>query len=331
MKLFKRSSIGMEIDSKEIRIVHLKGLPEKPVLCTFAQTSLPEGVVRDGKVYDPERLGRAIAELWEREKIKCRDVILGVNNQDVIIRFAVVPELPKDKLYNLIHFQSMDYIPVPIDEIELDYEVIGHINQESGRQLKLLLVAGRKRMLFDYIKALEAARLNILDISVSMLAMTRIIPNDLRDKPVVLINLSYDFGNIVIMNGNEPGMARTFAYPSGLRPYLSAISGLKGDERVQSHEEAVGKISSFIDVEVRSSVQYYKNQYPDLSFQNILVTGTLSKAQGLIHRLRNSVETDISPLGLSRLENHVLQSTDGAFSSSDYTVCLSLALCGLEV
>ena len=165
-------------------------------------------------------------------------------------------------------------------------------------------------MLFDYIKALEAARLNILDISVSMLAMTRIIPNDLRDKPVVLINLSYDFGNIVIMNGNEPGMARTFAYPSGLRPYLSAISGLKGDERVQSHEEAVGKISSFIDVEVRSSVQYYRTNI-GLIFSEYFSNRNPIKAQGLIHSCEIRLK-QMLPLGLSRLENHVLQSTDGA-------------------
>lgn len=322
MGIFKRSSVGMEIDSKEIRVVHLEGSADKPVVRGFARQALPQGLVRDGKVLDPAGLGAAISELWARENIRCRNVILGVNNQDVIIRFAMVPDLPKDKLHNLIHFQSTDYIPIPISEIELDYSVIGSVDGQSGKQLKLLLVAGRKKMLFDFIGALERARLNITDITVSMLSMIKLIPEQYREVPVVLLNLANDFGNIVIMNGEEPGMARTFSYPSDLATYLSGPASANN-----GREEVLVRLSDYVTGEIRSSVQYYRNMVPDISFAKIFLTGTAA-TDGLLSMMRPLLNTELASLEPVNSITYRPESFSGA---SDYTVCLSLALRGLEV
>lgn len=328
MGLLKRSSVGMEIDAKEIRVVYLEGSADKPAPCVFARHPLPEGIVRDGKAANPAELGAAITTLWAKENIKCRNVILGINNQDVIIRFAVVPALPKDKLHNLIHYQSTEYIPIPIHEIELDYSVIGETTNNSGNALKLLLVAGRKNMLYDFITALEAARLNITDITVSMLAMVRLVPMELRDEPLLCINLSNDYGNIVILNRNEPGMARTFSYPAGLQPSLLKLTGSDRYDGYAAREEALDKVSNYLAGEIRSSVQYYRNQDPDLVFRRVYVTGNYAKAEGLLSGIQQLLQTDITLLDLDRTQKAKLADEQ---ASSDYTVCYSLALRGLEV
>lgn len=328
MGLLKRSSVGMEIDTKEIRVVYAEGSADKPVSCTFARYALPEGIVRDGKVINPVELGAAISTLWTRENIKSREIILGINNQDVIIRFAVVPALPKDKLHNLIHYQSTDYIPIPINEIELDYSVIGETGGSNGNALKLLLVAGRKNMLYDFISALEAARLKIVDITVSMLAMIRLVPEEMRNKPLVIVNISNDFGNIVILNRNEPGMARTFTYPAGLQTSLSTPAEAGRYDRYAVRTEALDKVSSYLAGEIRSSVQYYRNQDPELVFQRVYVTGSHAKVEGLLTAIQQLLQTEITLLDLTKAQKAKL--TDGQ-PSSDYTVCFSLALRGLEV
>lgn len=328
MGLLKRSSVGMEIDAKEIRVVYAEGSADKPVPRTFARYALPEGIVRDGKVINPVELGAAISALWAKESIKCRDVILGINNQDVIIRFAVVPALPKDKLHNLIHYQSTDYIPIPINEIELDYTMIGETDNNAGNAYKLLLVAGRKNMLYDFISALEAARLNIVDITVSMLAMIRLVPEEARSQPVVIINLANDFGNIVILNRNEPGMARTFSYPAGLQPYLSKLSGFDKHDGFATLTEALDRVGGYLAGEIRSSVQYYRNQEPDLVFHRVYLSGSHARTDGLVSSIQQLLQTEVELLDLMPAQKTRLM--DGQLCT-DYTVCFSLALRGLEV
>ncbi|NLO40994.1 MAG: pilus assembly protein PilM [Ruminiclostridium sp.] len=327
MGIFTKSSVGMEIDSKEIRVAYVEGTADKPIPRVFARHALPEGVVRDGKVASPGELATAISALWARENIKSRDVILGVNNQDVIIRFAAVPDLPKDKLYNLIHFQSTDYIPIPIHEIELDYSVVGKTSNNAGELLKLLLVAGRKNMLNDFIAALEAARMKITDISVSMLAAVRLVPEQMRNEPIVVVNLSNDFGNIVIMNQNEPGMARTIAYPSHIQPSLSRLTGQDRYDGYTARTESLEKVCNYLANEIRSSVLYYRNQEPELFFQQYYITGSHARDEGVLSGIRQLLQTDVSLLDLSSLKQ---AGTLAGESSSDYTVCYSLAISGLE-
>lgn len=328
MGLLKRTSVGMEIDSKEIRVVYAEGTADKPVPCTFARYPLPDGIVRDGRVVNAAELGAAISALWAKEGIKSRNVILGINNQDVIIRFAVVPALPKDKLHNLIHYQSTDYIPIPIHEIELDYSIIGETSSNAGNAFKLLLVAGRKNMLYDFITALEAARLKITDITVSMLAVVRLVPEEAHNQQLVLINLANDFGNVVILNRGEPGMARTFSYPADLQPSLAILADTGTHVGYAAHTEALDRVCSYIATEIRSSVQYYRNQEPDLVISRIYVSGCYAGAEGLDSGIRQILQTEVALLDLNPA--HKAKLANGQ-PSSDYTVCFSLALHGLEV
>jgi len=212
MGIFEKSVVGIEFDSTEIRAIHLKGTPGKPRLVTYGRMQLQEGAVKDGKVQSPWLLSEAISNMWEKYGIKCRNVILGINNQDIIVRFAAFPKVPEDKIDNMIRFQSENYIPIPIEETELDYAVLGEDISVAPLQLKVLLVAARKQMLFDYINAMNKARLNVIDIGVSMLSLERLIPISLKNVPLIIVNLSNDFGNIVISDGKKLGFARTFSY-----------------------------------------------------------------------------------------------------------------------
>ena len=327
MGLFKRSSVGMEIDSNEIRVVCLEGSSNKPVPRVFARYALPKGIVRDGKVVSFSELGSAISAMWAQNSIKSRDVILGINNQDIIIRFAVVPDLPGDKLHNLIHFQSTDYIPVPADEIELDYSVVGSTYINSVSMLRLLLVDARKNMLNDFIKALEYARLRITDIAVSMLEVVNLIPQGMKDKPIVIINIANDFANIVIMNQNKPGLVRTISYPSTLQTYFIKLSGADKYQGFTSRSEAIDKVCNYIANEVRSSVQYFRNQEPDINFSQFYMTGSHAMDEGLLAGVQQLLQTDIAFLELNLAQGKRLSQED---SYSNYTVCYSLAIRGLE-
>lgn len=331
MGIFAKSAVGIEIDTMEIRAVHLEGTADRPRLCNFGRFPIRDGIVRDSKVLNPEELGQAISSLWEKESIKCRNVILGINNQDVIVRFAVFPKVAKDKLDNMIRFQSQDYIPIPLDEIELDYSIIGESVSADTAQYRVLLVAGRKRMLFDFIQALQAARLNVLDIGVSMLSIERIIPKELRNIPLGVINLSNDSGSILILNGYEPGMARSFSYNTGMvdsiRGFLNNIS----EPGYVMREEELESVCGFISGEIRSSVMYYQNQNPDVNIQNIAITGGIARTRGLVEKLKHLFEINVSLLGPFRDQTAINSGKPTySFQASDYAVCASLATRGLE-
>lgn len=327
MGIFSRSAVGVEIDSREIRIVHMQGKPERAVMCALARFPLKEGVVMDGKAIKTEELGNALSELWVKAGIKCRDIILGINNQEIIVRFATLPKVPLDKLDNLIRLQSMDYIPIQPEEIELDYTITGETKNEAGSFYKVVLVAGRKKMLFQYIKAFQKAHLNISDITSSMLTLNRLIPKKMLGQPLVIVNLSADFGNIVILDRNEIVIARTFGYPHGFRlPESQLLSG----SDFTGIPEVPEVLCNFLAEEIRTSVRYYRNQNAEADFQHFAFTGCISTMEGLVPKMKQLMETNVFLLELKELGiNQSANSSD--IATSDFSICTCLGISGLEV
>ena len=331
MGVFKKSSVGLEIDSKEIRAVHVTGKPERPYLCTFARFPLNEGIVKDGKVLKENELGVALSTMWARENIKGRDVILGVNNQDIIVRFANFVKVPKDKLDNLIRFQAQEHIPIPIEEVELDYSVIGEESSDEGTFLKILLVAGKKKMLFDFIASLKAAKLNIVDIGASMLSISGILPREICDLPIAVVNLSNDFGNIIILNNGEPGMARTINYHKDIISVVKELNEKNPDIGYDIDDTRMDSICAILASEIRSSVLYFHNQNSNAIFCDIILTGKLSKIKCLAERLKQLTETNVRVVSYN--ESRINLTGVDAFSGHepDFAICTNLAIRGLEV
>lgn len=329
MKLFSHSAVGMEIDSEEIRIIQMEGKPERPVMKVFARLPLKRGIVEEGRAVKAEELGSALSELWSKAGVGCRDVVLGINNQDIIVRFATLPKVPLDKLDNLIRFQSIDYIPIPVEEIELDYTITGELKNEAGSFYKVLLVAGRKKMLFQFLNAFQKAKLNISDITASMLSMNRLIPKELQGKPLAMMNLSNDFGNIVIMDRGEIGIARTFKYPGEFNPSRPEAAIANGD--YTPVRQIPDEFCSFLAEEIRSSVRYYRNQNPEADFQHFAFTGCVSRTNGMIPKMKQLLESNVFLLDLKQLGGNLANDANGMIVASDYSICACLAIHGLEV
>ena len=58
-------------------------------------------------------------------------VVLGVNNENVIMRYATFPKVPDDKLKSVISMQAQDFIPVPVSELGLDFVVIDETTDDE--------------------------------------------------------------------------------------------------------------------------------------------------------------------------------------------------------
>jgi type IV pilus assembly protein PilM len=95
------------------------------VLERIGQAGLPDGAVVDGEVNDPAAVATAIKDLWRRTRISSRRVIIGVANQRVVVRLVDLPWMQPSELRSSLGFQAGDYLPIPVDQTELDHAVIG--------------------------------------------------------------------------------------------------------------------------------------------------------------------------------------------------------------
>ena len=66
------------------------------------------------------------------------------------MRFASFPKVPEDKIRSMIYFQAQEYMPVSIEELELDYVVVSEKKTEEGEFINVVLVGQERKCLMIY-------------------------------------------------------------------------------------------------------------------------------------------------------------------------------------
>jgi type IV pilus assembly protein PilM len=329
------STVGLELDAQEARVVEIKGGPRAPALIRWGRIPLPDGAVEEGMVHRPQEVGQALAELWRTRGIGSREVIVGVSNQAVLVRFATFPRVPREKLGNVIRFQAQEHLPMALSSVVLDYAVIGEANGEGGAHgLEVLLVAARREMLDGFLAALAAARLKPRDVDVASLALLRILPGKERAGTVALVNVANGLSNILVAAGGVPRLARLM--PVSLREAAGTLgttlrevvpSGGAGQERPP---ESLRPWCDGLAGEIRSSVGYYETQR-GAAVELVLLSGRGARVAGLPAHLQESLGIPVRTVQpLDGIKVTAPADAGIRREALDYAVSIGLARRGME-
>ncbi len=327
----KKRLAGLEIDTGEIRAVQLSGTHQAPRLEAWGRESLPQEAVNEGIIQQPQQVAHALMKLWSEEGFKGENVVLGVSNKEVLVRFANFQKVPEDKLGGLIKHQAQEHLPLPLESVIMDYTVIGEAGGQSGNMYEVILVAAKREMLDVFISTLSAARLNIMDIDVSSLVLLKSVCDIQREGAVFLVDIANGQSNILILARNVPRLSRRV--PFCLKDAADMLE-LKVEEMLSQNtlaefptEKYQGWQNSFIS-EIRSSISYYQAQPGALEVEEILLSGKGARAPGLAAYTEESSGIPVKTIKpFKGVDNY---NSIGSGQELDYSVAMSLALRGLE-
>ena len=325
MSITTKKAIGVEIDDKEIRAVELQQRKNKIYLSQYDRISLPSGVVEDGKISKLEELGIYIKQLWIKNKFKKKNIILGLANQDVMIRKISLPQIPKEKLDLLISNHAQEYIPFPIDDCVLDYMIVGKKEASEIKQVDILLAAAQLPMIEDFYQCFSRVGLKIIDIKISSLAILDIIEKENKGI-VIFIDIPNNLGSLVTCVDGSPKFARI------LRVNLAQATGLdpaNTTAKMELLEIVLSTWSQILYNQIRSSIQYFQTYEDVSSIDKIILSGCGSRIMGLDKALENSINI---PVELINPMQKIETSPDLPINEDiiDYSTCIGLALAGLE-
>lgn len=330
-----KRAVGLELDTGSARAVELSGTPQAAKLLAFGCIDLPEGAVEEGMVVYPEAVGEALKKLWNAGGFKSREVLLGVSNQGVMVRYATMPKVPLDKLDNVIRYQAQEYLPIPLSSAVLDYLVIGETTVDSVAVLEVLLVAAQRDMLAGFIEALSFARLEIIDIDVSTLALMRVIPPETLSTTVAVVNVANGLSNILVASQGNPRLARLVSVK--MKDIAEVMGCSLGDVftgAVAASEMMPTVLNAWIKnlaSEIRSSVTYYQGQDGSAEVQEIFLNGRGARLRGVVAELEDLLGLSVRALDpLERYANAARKARGDAVETLEFAISTGLARRGLE-
>jgi len=214
----RKSSIGLDIGSGCLKIVQFKDIKGGYELELFDMLPLPPELIVDGSIIDSLRLVESLKELVKRAKIKTKDAVISMAGQSsVIIKRVSLPEMSEEKLSESIKFEAEQYIPFNIEDVNLDFQIIGP--KEEAGQMDVMLVAVKKDIINEYLSVVKEAGLNPVIVDVNSLALENIYEINYEIEPgknVAIVNIGASTINMNILKGGISVFTRDNAVGSNL-------------------------------------------------------------------------------------------------------------------
>lgn len=362
--------VGLEIGTNTFRAVQIKPTSTLPIITAYGSIRVPHGAVEEGEIVDIETVANVLSRLWRQAGFVGKKVILGVANQKVVARLIELPYMEKSELQGAIQYQAQDYIPIPIEEAILDFQIVGEfVNESEERMLEVLLVAAQKDMISSNVAALEGAYLRPEFIDVSSFAIARCLTeppsvvSEEGEEAVALVNIASGTTNIVITEKGVPRFTRVTGI--GGNDFTIAISEMLGipfdeadelkieaglsifEEKEKEKEEKTKRLSENIPVaqaaleaqadkfvaEVRRSFDYYLTQRAGVTgIQRVILSGGGAKLKNLPQYMENGLQVSVE-FGKPLKKFQIGPKVSKEVLEEDelsMTICLGLALRGLE-
>jgi type IV pilus assembly protein PilM len=190
--------LGLDISSSSVKLVELgRDRAGNLVLERCAIEPLERGWITDGNIEKFDEVAEAVRRLVKKSGAKTKNVAMALPPSAVITKKIVLPGgLTDQELEVQVEAEANQYIPFPLDEVSLDFCVVGPSASSSG-DLDVLIAASRREKVQDIQGLAEAAGLKpvIVDVEsyASRLATARLIEN-LPNKGQGLIVALFEVG-----------------------------------------------------------------------------------------------------------------------------------------
>ncbi len=163
--------IGLDISSTSVKLLELGQSGDRYRVESYAVVPLPENAVEEKNIADVEAVGSAIKRAVNRAGTRTKQAAVAVAGSAVITKIISMPaSLSDDDMADQIQLEADQYIPYPMEEVNLDFEVLG-ISEKNEEMVDVLLAASRSENVDIRVAALELGGLTAKVVDVEAFAM----------------------------------------------------------------------------------------------------------------------------------------------------------------
>lgn len=305
------SLLGLDISSTSVKLLELSLQGERYRVESYGVEPLPQNAVVEKNIADVEGVGDAITRLIAKAKPKTKNVAVAVSGSAVITKtIEMDADLSDDERESQIRLEADQYIPYPLEEISLDFEVIGPSTSNPER-VSVLLAASRTENIELRTDALVIANLTAKIVDVEAYAMERafdLLVDSLpcgRDGTVAIIDIGASMTTLSVVNDGKIIYTREQMFGGKqLTEEIQRRYGLSFEEAGRLKKEGglpddyeVEVLRPFKDAvvqQVTRSLQFFfsSSQYNDVD--HILLAGGTASIGGLADVVQEKLGTAVS-------------------------------------
>lgn len=236
---FKKKStplLGIDISASAIKLLELSESGGKYRIESYSVEPLPANSVVDKNIADADAVGEAIGRAVKKSGSRTKHGAAAVSGSAVITKVITMSAgLSDEDMESQIQLEADQYIPFPLEEVSMDFEVLGP-TEGSEDQVDVLLAASRSENVDLRIAALEVGGLEAKVVDVEAFALENAVSMMARE----------------LFGGGE-GQVIAVADVGSAATTFSVLENLK---IVYSREQAFGGAQLTEDIQRRYGLSY---------------------------------------------------------------------------
>jgi len=293
--------VGIDIGMFSTKVVQLRYESERAVLESYGELlneryfKAVAGVGGGFLRYEDSDLVSLIKDVMTESNITSRDVIFSIPAASCFVAKITLPKITPKEVESAVPFEARKYIPIPISEVILDWDIMPDAQGQGQPQTDVLLVALPRQVVEKYKRVGIAAGLNVKALEVETFSLVRsLVGHDQTSQAIV--NFGYRTTTLAIVDQGKMRVSHNFdrgsleltkALERGLNVNFERAEQIKRDiglgERVEEKEisSIMLPILSALLSQIDRTIDIYNRKAPR-KIQKIILTGGGSQLKGLV-------------------------------------------------
>lgn len=303
--------LGLDISSTTVKLLELSYTGGRYRVESYAVSSLPQDAVIEKSVNDVDGVANAIRTVVAQSRTKLKNVAAAVAGSSVITKLIDMPEgLSEDDMETQLTLEADQYIPYPLEEVAIDFEIQGP-SPERNNQVEVLLAACRRETIESRVEAIEGSELIPKIMDVEAYAMERAFSLMQRqldldeDSTVAIVDIGATMTTLSVLNSGQTIYTREQLFGGkqltdeimrryGLPLEEAGLAKKQGGLPDDYEPEVLEPFKDAVVQQVARSLQFFfsSSQYNDVD--HILLAGGVSSMEGLEGLVQEKLGTPTS-------------------------------------
>lgn len=303
----QRSLLGVDIGTSSVKMVLLSQVDGKRCLDAYACIPFADGVVEGGVIKELDAVAEIIHAFLVTLPVPIKQAAIAVSDASAISKVIQVSDSLNDmEIEELVLIEAEKYIPYPIEEINLDFSVIGP-SLKNTAMLDVLLVASRSEYVTNRVEAVTRAGLRVAIVDVESYAIERIATQLIADLPLIdekkivaVIDMGATYthlfilrdGKIIFSREEEFGgkqLIESLVEQYNLQPLDAALALETGQLPDGADKEVLQPFNELILLQVKRTLQFFFSTSHYTLVDYILLAGGVTKLSGIVNLLQEHV------------------------------------------
>ncbi|MBV7539306.1 pilus assembly protein PilM [Duganella sp. sic0402] len=295
--------VGIDISTSSVRLVELAPVAKGGAdyrLERCAAEPLPRNAVTDGNIENMDQVVETVRRVWKKSGTRAKLVALGMPPASVITKKIILPAgMSEDQLEVQVESEASQYIPFALDEVSLDFDVIGPA-ANSPDDIEVMLAASRREKVEDRVAIAEASGLkaSVMDIEsyAARAALDRVVaqlPQGGAGQVIALFQIGAHVTHISVMLDGATVYEREQPFGGNtLTQEIVRSYGLSFDEAEARkktadlpdnyHAELLTPFLESAALEVTRAIQFFYTSTPYTRIDQLFLAGGCALIPGLL-------------------------------------------------